>query len=299
MEDLNMRTRKTAFTLVELLVVIGIIAILVAILLPTLSRARENANRIACMSNLRQVANAFFMYTGENTGWFPCVAVFGNGLGYGAGVAPDGFPPDWIGWPEDWVVWRNKQPGDPLQGSIAKYLGNPSSGKVMICPSDDPTWRKIANGVGYYPYSYAMNSYLSYGTVYNPHVSGPNSSPTTSGGYGNLRFRDDYAWKITQVKRSSDKIIVYEEDEHALRDGRGQLQSPAVGSAGANIIGMLSIRHDSKRINPDDAPPAGSGLGIETQINHGRKGNVAFVDGHADYVTRDFAHDRAHYDPKF
>jgi prepilin-type N-terminal cleavage/methylation domain-containing protein/prepilin-type processing-associated H-X9-DG protein len=299
MEDLNMRTRKTAFTLVELLVVIGIIAILVAILLPTLSRARENANRIACMSNLRQVANAFFMYTGENKGWFPCVAVFGNGLGYGAGVAPDGFPPDWIGWPEDWVVWRNKQPGDPLQGSIAKYLGNPSSGKILICPSDDPTWRKIANGVGYYPYSYAMNSYLSYGTVYNPHVSGPNSSPTTSGGYGNLRFRDDYAWKITQVKRSSDKIIVYEEDEHALRDGRGQLQSPAVGSAGANIIGMLSIRHDSKRINPDDAPPAGSGLGIETQINHGRKGNVAFVDGHADYVTRDFAHDRAHYDPKF
>jgi prepilin-type N-terminal cleavage/methylation domain-containing protein/prepilin-type processing-associated H-X9-DG protein len=302
MEDFLMHTRmrsKTGFTLIELLVVVGIIAILVGILLPVLGRARENARRIACLSNLRQVANAMFMYTGENKGWFPCVAVFGNGLGYGSPTAPDGYPPDWIGWPEDWIVWRNKEPGDKVLGSIAKYLGNPSSGKVLLCPSDDPSWRKIANGSGYYPYSYVMNSYLSYGTVYNPHVTGPNSSPTTSGGYGNLRYRDDYAWKISQVKRSSDKIIVYEEDEHALRDGRGQLQSPAVGKAADNISGMLSIRHDSKRVNPDDAPPAGSGLGIETQINCQRKGNVAFVDGHAEYVTRLFAHDRAHYDPKF
>jgi prepilin-type N-terminal cleavage/methylation domain-containing protein/prepilin-type processing-associated H-X9-DG protein len=287
-----MRTRKAGFTLVELLVVIGIIAVLVAILLPVLSRARENANRIACMSNLRQIGNAFFMYTGDNKGWFPCVAVFGNTLGYPNGTAPAGYPADWIGWPEDWIVWRNKQPGDRLLGAIVKYLGNPNSGKVMICPSDNPEWRAIANGVGYYPYSYAMNSYLSWGTIGNPHVPGVNGS-------GNLRFPLNLAYKITQVRRSSDKIIVYEEDEHALRDGRGQMQSPAVGAAAANIIGMLSIRHDSKRQNPDDPPPAGSGLGIETQINRQRKGNVAFVDGHADYVDRLYAHDRAHYDPKF
>lgn len=296
-----MRCSRSAFTLVELLVVIGIIAVLVAILLPALNRARESANRVSCLSNLRQIGNAFFMYTGENHGWFPCVAVFGNGLGYGNGLS-GGYPkwdnvtqtgwPNWNGWPEDWVVWRGRQPSDPLLGAIAKYLGNPSSGKVMTCPSDDPTWREIANGVGYYPYSYAMNSYLSWGTVMNPHVPGTN-------GNGNLRYPNDAAFKISQVRRSSEKIIVYEEDEHSLRDGRGQMQSPAVGSAAANIIGMLSIRHDQKRVTPDEAPPAGSGLGIETQVNCQRRGNVAFVDGHADYVTRLYAHDRAHYDPKF
>jgi prepilin-type N-terminal cleavage/methylation domain-containing protein/prepilin-type processing-associated H-X9-DG protein len=297
-----MRTRRSAFTLagftlVELLVVIGIIAILIGTLLPVLSRARETANRLACLSNQRQIATAFFMYTQDNKGWFPCCAVFGNGLGYGAGVDYPGFPTGWNGWPEDWIVWRGRQPGDKLLGSIVKYLGNPSSGKIMTCPSDDPSWRKIANGVGYYPYSYAMNSYLSFGTVYHPQAPAPDNS-AASASYNNLLFKSDYAWKITQVKRSADKIIVYEEDEHALRDGRGQMQSPAVGSAAANIIGMLSIRHDSKRKQPDDAPPVGGGK-IEDQINCQRSGNVSFVDGHGEYVNRLFAHDRAHYDPKF
>jgi prepilin-type N-terminal cleavage/methylation domain-containing protein/prepilin-type processing-associated H-X9-DG protein len=62
---------KQAFTLVELLVVIGIIAVLVSVLLPTLGRAKESANSITCASNLRQLALATTIYTHENRGYFP------------------------------------------------------------------------------------------------------------------------------------------------------------------------------------------------------------------------------------
>lgn len=58
--------RKSAFTLIELLVVIAIIAILAAILFPVFSRARENARRASCQSNLKQLALAWMQYTQDN-----------------------------------------------------------------------------------------------------------------------------------------------------------------------------------------------------------------------------------------
>src|SRR5213593_3303744 len=56
-----------AFTLIELLVIV----VLIAILLPTLSRARESANRSACLSNLRQLGQAFNMYANQFKGYIP------------------------------------------------------------------------------------------------------------------------------------------------------------------------------------------------------------------------------------
>src|ERR1700733_12322443 len=62
---------KGAFTLVELLVVIGIIALLISILLPALNRAREEANLVACAANLNQIGNLVQLYASENNGYYP------------------------------------------------------------------------------------------------------------------------------------------------------------------------------------------------------------------------------------
>jgi prepilin-type N-terminal cleavage/methylation domain-containing protein len=84
---LRIGKRVAGFTLVELLVVIAIIAILVALLLPALARARAQAYRVACLSNLRQVGAAFIAYASSNRGSFPAPA-----------WAHSSYAEDWLHW---------------------------------------------------------------------------------------------------------------------------------------------------------------------------------------------------------
>src|SRR3954453_21802994 len=85
--------RRFGFTLVELLVVIGIIAVLISVLLPALSKARRAAATVQCASNMRQISNAMLMYINANKGHFPPTQVKAGG---------DVYPNGWW-WPTELV----------------------------------------------------------------------------------------------------------------------------------------------------------------------------------------------------
>ena len=122
------RRHTRAFTMVKLLVVIGIVAVLIAILLPVLGKARAQANRVACLSNIKQLGAAILMYCNDNDGYFPTCAWWDEGLAYKP-------------YPEDWVHWQANRSLD--DSAIAKYVGRGEQLKNLLrCPADRFDGRK-------------------------------------------------------------------------------------------------------------------------------------------------------------
>jgi prepilin-type N-terminal cleavage/methylation domain-containing protein/prepilin-type processing-associated H-X9-DG protein len=188
------RVVRKGFTLVELLVVIGIIALLVAILLPALNKAREQGNWAACMSNLKQIGNAMLLYSNENKGFMLRPASNGNGQ-----------------MPDDLLIWR-QTPTPPLKSiddSLIATLLNLKGDRLQQlfrCPSDQALDRAPEAGFSQaYRYSYTMSDYWD---------KTPDA-PTPSTPNGWLKVHRP---KLTQVVNSSQKVCIVEEKNP--NDGR-------------------------------------------------------------------------------
>jgi prepilin-type processing-associated H-X9-DG protein/prepilin-type N-terminal cleavage/methylation domain-containing protein len=146
------RTRKNprpAFSLIELLVVIGIIALLLGFLLPMLARARIAARTTQCKSNLRQMILAFTSYATEQHGIMPPNSV----------SLPDGTTDYWFGWTDNAFPMENRKL-DPTRGLVAAYFGN-GMATALQCPEfpyDDPNFYPE---FAVHAADYGMNIYLS------------------------------------------------------------------------------------------------------------------------------------------
>lgn len=200
---LSARRAPAAFTLVELLVVIGIIALLISVLLPALQKAREAGKAIACASQMRQIGNAFAMYLIDNRGTYP---------------------PCWI---QDNYDFYSNYSGHPDHNTsyatlLRKYLGvrndDPTKAghlAVFICPSDtmqrDESW--LLGG----PLSYTMPASWDADDMFwrnrkniafTAKLTGPSTLNRGIGQFWNASMGGYPMWIKTNMVKPSAKVLL-------------------------------------------------------------------------------------------
>jgi prepilin-type processing-associated H-X9-DG protein len=232
---------------VELLVVIGIIALLISILLPALNGARQQAQSVKCLSNMRQLGNAFAMYVIDNKGWMPSCDTCGPNTQlnfYDASGAPQ--------WPvadfrHYWTGWVDTGPLENAleQGTLWKYIKN---NRIYKCPTDNNDYRNR---------SYSMNVLLCTGAQ-------------------SVVLRADLdpwkIYKVTQVRDSSKTIAFVEEADPQQTNSPTDLANQWNNGGWAQIPTAAAIQQNL------------TGAWVDTVVSWHRKGaNFAFVDGHAEY----------------
>jgi len=201
--------RLRAFSLIELLVVVGIIALLISILLPVLRRAREQARTIACASNQRQILQSFYMYAQDNKGSLPVALGNHVGQGFYHRFAYCAILMDAVG------HYDYSTPG-----ALLPYIARDAQTRerIFTCPSDGP--ERFA-GMSLPPvpdttrprnFSYNFNGWLVAGL------------------------------KLTQVRRPANKILLLEEQMPSGDADQVSTIGPA-DATGHSSYTLLTTRH--------------------------------------------------------
>ncbi len=175
-DNKNVCSFSPGFTLIELLVVVAIIAVLVSILLPSLSRAREMARRALCSANLRQISTGLIGYAEDANGWFP-----GN---------INVISPHIIGYADEFVRYLNvsvkaqsELPADGrVTGQLAELFGCPSLRNPLTLWDTVKIYETAWNYSGYYGRGLHV-LYTYYGGEGNAQITVPGSPRTVEPSY--------------------------------------------------------------------------------------------------------------------